>query len=81
MQVQHIRVLCHTVQPRGLCGNMDGGQGNDFTSASGIQTTVAEFAESYRQPGCTTPAPDPNGNFNPCDLQQNVSYSLHCVIS
>lgn len=60
------------VQPRGLCGNMDGAQTNDFTSASGIQTTVGEFAESFRLSGCSTPAPDTDGHIDPCDLQQNV---------
>lgn len=58
---------------------MDGGQGNDFTSASGIQTTVREFAESFRQPGCTTTPPDTDGNFNPCDLQQSVSTKCSSV--
>lgn len=51
---------------------MDGGQNNDFTSSTGILTTVGDFVESFRLP-CDKPAPDTDGRINPCDLQQDVS--------
>ena len=61
---------------------MDGLAENDLISSTGIETTVAEFGDSFANVACADAAAI-NQNFDPCMIQASVRehYVTYAVIS
>jgi len=55
---------------------MDGDITNEFTSSSGIVSTVSEFGNSYRDAMCKLDA-NANQNKRPCNIRMSVSEMKH----